>query len=376
MNVAPLIRLAVVAHVATLLLSACSVDLGKLRARASDGSVDRPQSNRDSAASSGEAGGVDADEADAADARADGGDTEDVSTVVEVGNDQTGANALDEGESNDSPTRDTPTGDDGPGLDGNGTADVVTVTGGSGGQGGAIGTGGTTGMGGAASTGGATATGGAGGTGAATGAGGETSSGGASGTGGAISTGGTAGATGGGGSMETGETKGTGGSSTEDGGSADALVGVDGRPGCSAYPNAQAFPSGNVHCYWFNSSYLTWADAEKACAAVNGHLVAIQSSAENSFVLQLANSSTSSVWLGGADDKSGTDTSGPGTYHWSSGDPWSYQNWVTNQPDCHCVGCPGASTCRCDHRMVMGSAGTWSDWWEGNLLESICEAIP
>ena len=243
------------------------------------------------------------------------------------------------------------------------------IGGGTGGVGGG-GTGGASGDGGTGDTGG---TGGIG-MGGAGGTGGD--AGGGNGTGGmALGSGGTDGSTfgsgGGSGSADSGAIlKDSGGDSARD-----AVV----RPGCGVYPNAQSFvPSdGTTHCYWLNKNKLAWPDAKTACETAGGELVSILSSAEDSFVLQLVDAANPSSWIGATDGKDRTDKSGPGTYGWDTGETWKYQNWAANQPDGRCDSCTtSASSCNCDHRLVIGLNGTWSDWWEGTTIASICEAIP
>jgi len=155
----------------------------------------------------------------------------------------------------------------------------------------------------------------------------------------------------------------------------DAVV----RPGCGGYPNAQSFvPSdGITHCYWLNEDKLAWIEAKTACETAGGELVSMLSSAENSFVRQLVDAANPSCWIGATDGKDGTDRSAPSTYTWVTGETWIYQNWAANQPDGRCDSCTASgSSCHCDHRLVIGSDGTWSDWWEGTKIASICEAIP
>jgi hypothetical protein len=254
----------------------------------------------------------------------------------------------------------------------------VSSTGGSsgtgGGRGGVPGTGGSSGSGGVAGggTGGATGSGTGGVAGIGSGSGGVAgigsgsggSLGGSTGTGGRIGTGGAAG--GGAGGRATG---GAGGSS---------LPGTGGHTSCAAYPNAQAFVTSDnlTHCYWVQSQKLTWSDAKAACESGNGHLVTLQSSAENAFVSQLDSTPGASLWTGGTDGREGTDSRGQGTYGWITGEAWGYQDWAATQPDGRCDGCGGIpASCHCDHRVVIGANGGWSDWWEGTTIASICEAM-
>jgi hypothetical protein len=85
------------------------------------------------------------------------------------------------------------------------------------------------------------------------------------------------------------------------------------------------------------------------------------------------------LWIGGTDGKVASDRSGPGPYHWVTGEPWSYTNWNQTspaQPDGYCDPCAWNQSCTCDHRAAMAMDGTWYDFWQDNPRGFVCEAIP
>ena len=124
-----------------------------------------------------------------------------------------------------------------------------------------------------------------------------------------------------------------------------------------------------------------WPDAQYTCQSEGGELATSLASAENTFLVQLAvtsSPSTTAVWLGGSDGRGDGENQGPGQYRWTTSEPFTYQSWAPGQPDGHCEGCVGGSAdgCLCEHRLALGSDGKWSDDWNGALHPFLCEAIP
>jgi hypothetical protein len=134
---------------------------------------------------------------------------------------------------------------------------------------------------------------------------------------------------------------------------------------------------------------LNWNTSRARCQSDGGYLATILSQDENDFVLGLLGNAFPPqpntdvrVSLGGTDGKTGTDTSGPGTYMWITGEPWGYTNWLMissdTEPDGNCTGCGpdgGGLGCQCDHRLTIGPDGHWSDRWEGTPRAFVCEAL-
>lgn len=100
---------------------------------------------------------------------------------------------------------------------------------------------------------------------------------------------------------------------------------------------------GNNHYYDFvYAPNITWTDADAAVQSLTydglqGYLATITSAAENTFVFTNFSAEAGPFqegWLGGYQDTSAPDYSEPaGGWRWVTGEPWSYTNWATNEPD-------------------------------------------
>src|SRR5215831_10672657 len=95
---------------------------------------------------------------------------------------------------------------------------------------------------------------------------------------------------------------------------------------------------GNGHFYdvVLAPATISWEGANAAAIAAGGYLATVTSSAENDFIFGFINNvrfwhGYSGPWLGGYQD--------PGTqqpnanWRWVTGEPWSYSNWQTGQPN-------------------------------------------
>ncbi len=72
------------------------------------------------------------------------------------------------------------------------------------------------------------------------------------------------------------------------------------------------------------SQTMYWSDALAYCRANHHDLASIHSSSENAAVAALC---SSDCWIGGSD------AAQEGTWTWSDGSAWDYQNWRSGQPD-------------------------------------------
>ena len=159
--------------------------------------------------------------------------------------------------------------------------------------------------------------------------------------------------------------------------------GTAGNP-CKTYPTGQAFTTpddGRPHCYWFHSEKQTFTTARAQCRSEGGDLVSILSQPENDLVVGIGRFTGSfpQLWIGGIDGKVASDRSGPGTYRWLTGEPWTYSNWNATppaQPDGYCDPCSANQSCTCDHWATIAMDGTWYDFWEDNPRGFVCEATP
>ena len=82
--------------------------------------------------------------------------------------------------------------------------------------------------------------------------------------------------------------------------------------------------------YKFIPEKMTWAEHNKQAIAMGGNLASISNAIENNKVKEV--STGVNVWLGGVRKGCGNDT-GADHWYWSSGEKWSYTNWMKNQPD-------------------------------------------
>ncbi|MBI5387108.1 MAG: VCBS repeat-containing protein [Verrucomicrobia bacterium] len=80
------------------------------------------------------------------------------------------------------------------------------------------------------------------------------------------------------------------------------------------------------HSYLLTDSAMSWQSAEAAAVTLGGHLATINNQAENTWVNQTFTGS-GELWLGL------NDLALKGSYVWSSGEPFTYNNWAGGQPN-------------------------------------------
>jgi hypothetical protein len=97
---------------------------------------------------------------------------------------------------------------------------------------------------------------------------------------------------------------------------------------------------GNGHWYKAvpGTSGLTWSIASQSAHDEGGYLATITSAEENNFVFSLVDfpqfwngDNGSGPALGGLQQDGAPEPAGG--WYWASGEPWTYSNWVTGQPD-------------------------------------------
>ena len=81
----------------------------------------------------------------------------------------------------------------------------------------------------------------------------------------------------------------------------------------------------NGKCYVSVNTVTNWQTAEDTCVEWGGHLVSIHSDVEN-YVVNSIRDTNDFTWIGLSD----TDTDG--TYVWTDGSPFDYDNFHPNQP--------------------------------------------
>jgi hypothetical protein len=124
-------------------------------------------------------------------------------------------------------------------------------------------------------------------------------------------------------------------------------------------------------CYRVNHQNLSFADAQRACRDVGGHLVSIGSESENSFVAELHDGEH---WLGASDGRADM-TPGVGPYVWVTGEAWLYSDWEEGQPNAYETDCPGGDDdLDCfEHCAFQSDEGDWNDRSCWHTIVSVCE---
>src|SRR5262245_47952341 len=87
---------------------------------------------------------------------------------------------------------------------------------------------------------------------------------------------------------------------------------------------------GNGHFYALTTTRSTWVQAEAEAVALGGHLVAVNSQAEQNFLASMFPGTTAEedqYWIGF------TDQASEGAFVWTTGEPVSYTNWYPGEPN-------------------------------------------
>ena len=105
---------------------------------------------------------------------------------------------------------------------------------------------------------------------------------------------------------------------------------------------------------------MGWSDAQSRCEQEGSHLASVLSPEENQFLVDL-DTSEGSVWLGG------NDIATEGTWVWTDGLAWNYQNWYPSNPSNH------GSNEHCAHIYFTKDDGLWNDIHCSHLSAFICK---
>jgi hypothetical protein len=134
-----------------------------------------------------------------------------------------------------------------------------------------------------------------------------------------------------------------------------------------ATASADGYAEFDGHRYELIETPMGWHEAAAHCEALEGHLVTLNSSAENEFVW--ARFGDNYHWLGAADDEC------EGEWRWVTGEAFDYTSWAPGEPN-NC--CPaefcGPDECTPEHYLAWASPGeaTWNDVPDG-ALAFVCE---
>jgi hypothetical protein len=143
---------------------------------------------------------------------------------------------------------------------------------------------------------------------------------------------------------------------------------------CQPTTSESVCPTGCTGLTFGDTSYMgcsvsaSFNDAEILCQKQAMHLVEIDSASENNFVVQIAQTLGSYVWIGGSDlQVNGTFAWPSGTVFFARGEPVTgvYQNFAAGQP---------AATAGLDCvQLHDDAAGPWSNTRCADSLQFICE---
>jgi hypothetical protein len=104
----------------------------------------------------------------------------------------------------------------------------------------------------------------------------------------------------------------------------------------------------------------SWPNAENACNELGGNLVRISSAEENGFLYHLFGDlgGSSRFWTGGNDRED------EGTFVWSDGEPLTYTDWRSGEPNDYGSG---------EDCLVINDGGTWNDGTCESEFGYICQ---
>lgn len=126
---------------------------------------------------------------------------------------------------------------------------------------------------------------------------------------------------------------------------------------CSSDPQISGFiymGEHNGHRYYCSATNLNWMDARDAAAASGGYLATIDNAAENAFLQPKIGANV--AWIGF------NDMATEGSFAWVSGDPVTYTNWRSGDPNdaggnCSTAGAIGQA----DFTVIHKNDGQWLD---------------
>ena len=113
------------------------------------------------------------------------------------------------------------------------------------------------------------------------------------------------------------------------------------------------------HCYEISTTSLGWTAGHTWCQSMGMDYAAINSAAEEDFVVAYrdAVASGSYLWLGL------NDIAVAGKFVWSNGDPVTYLNWASGEPN-------GSGSCGC----LYGGGNVWYENTCTNNYRAVCES--
>ena len=108
---------------------------------------------------------------------------------------------------------------------------------------------------------------------------------------------------------------------------------------------------------------LSWTDARDYCRTHHDDLASIHSSTEQAAVAALCPSGTNGCWIGGSDSAQ------EGTWTWSDGTVWNYENWKSGEPNDYKVHDILGEDC-----LLIQANGKWNDLDNNNDIDYLIPA--
>jgi len=149
-----------------------------------------------------------------------------------------------------------------------------------------------------------------------------------------------------------------------------ALVSLCLSTAASAVPIQWTVSSGgNGHWYdlYEAPSLISWGAAQQFAQSSGGYLATITSSEENAFLESIFGTAltTDLAWIGL------TDVQTEGVWQWVTGEPFSYSNWASGEPNDFCH---NPAQCGEDYVHLQGG-GVWNDLPDVSIRYAVIESV-
>ena len=167
----------------------------------------------------------------------------------------------------------------------------------------------------------------------------------------------------------------SGGAGAYSGGGASGASPAAGNGDCARYDADASYFSQTGHCYLVVHELATFTTAQAHCKTLGAHLVTLTSEAENDFAWSL---NGEEHWIG-ANDGKGPNDPDKGTFGWLTGEPFTYSNWSSNQPNTSDTDCGESGLMphcyeHCAFQWTGGEHdGQWNDRFCLHTIAAICE---
>lgn len=127
-----------------------------------------------------------------------------------------------------------------------------------------------------------------------------------------------------------------------------------------AYATVLGSSTYNGHTYYLLDG-KPWLNQEAEAVILGGHLVTISDAAENAWVWDTFGAVNTGLFIGF------NDAASEGTFVWSSGDPVTFINWRTGEPNNCCGG---------EDFGELGGDYKWNDVGPNHAWRAVVEVVP